>query len=81
MASFNSRRASDLNKEDGQVLLNRYYNLVKEIGINASTQPQDFYGNSDLVGEFSNDIKKVKAYQKDVFAYYKVNEEELKQNE
>lgn len=81
MASFNSRRASDLNKEDGQVLLNRYYNLVKEIGINASTQPQEFYGNPDLTSEFSNDIKRVKTYQKDVFAYYKVNEEELKQNE
>lgn len=81
MASFNSRRASDLNKEDGQILLNRYYNLVKEIGVNASTQPQAFYGNKELAEEFLADIERVRTYQKDVFTYYQVNEKELKENE
>lgn len=77
MASFNSRRASELNKEDGQVLLNRYYNIVKEVGINASNQSQDFYGNKELTDEFLNDLKRAKGFQKEVFKYYKVDEKSL----
>lgn len=77
MASFNSRRASELNKEDGQVLLNRYYNIVKEIGVNASNQSQDFYGNKELSQEFIKDINRAKGFQKEVFKYYKVDEKSL----
>ncbi|MFW7431152.1 hypothetical protein [Vagococcus carniphilus] len=77
MASFNSKRASELNKEEGQILLNRYYNVVKEIGVNSSSQLQDFTNDKELVEEFLKDINKAKTYQKDVFKFYKVDEKTL----
>lgn len=77
MASFGVLKASYLNKEDGQIKLNRYYNIVKEIGINASSQSQDFYENEELIESFQNDVKKAKAYQKEVFKFYKVDEKSL----
>lgn len=81
MASFGGMRASDKNKEDGQLILNRYYNIIKEIGVNISSQPQDFYGNAELTDEFVNDLKRAKDYQKEVIKYYKVNEDELKKGQ
>lgn len=81
MASYSELKANSLNKEEGQVKINRYYNVVKEIGTNAIPQSQDFYENKELVDEFLNDIKKVKGYQTDIFNYYKINKDTLKKNE
>lgn len=81
MASYSGIVASDLNKEDGQIKINRYYNIVKEIGINASGQSQDFFENKELVTEFRNDIKKAQGYEKEVFKFYKVDNNALKKKE
>lgn len=81
MASYSGIVASDLNKEEGQIKINRYYNIVKEIGINSSGQSQDFFENKELVTEFRNDVKKAQGYQKEVFKFYKVDENSLKKKE
>lgn len=81
MANYNGMTASELNKEEGQVKLNRYYNIVKEIGINTSAQSQEFFANEELLDEFLKDTKKAQNYQKDVFKFYKVDEKSLMKNE
>lgn len=78
MASYSLMSASELNKPEGQLALNTYYGGIKEIGINASTQSSDFFGNQELVTSFLDDIEKTKNYEKKVFKYYKVNESALK---
>lgn len=61
-------------------MLNRYYNALKELGKNAVTNLPNFYGNEELVIEYQEDLDKVENYQKQVFDYYKVNEESIKKN-
>ena len=78
MAAYSGKRASDLNTGEGQVVLNRYYNALKELGINASRQSQEFIGDSDLVEEFLSDVEKAERYQLEAFKYYKVDESALK---
>ncbi|MDA9472806.1 hypothetical protein [Enterococcus sp. 5H] len=74
MASYGTKKANNLNSQEGQLNLNRYYNATKQLGMNASTQTKNFYGNSDLVEEFLRDIIKAKEHERTVFDYYKVNE-------
>lgn len=73
LASYGTKKASGLNTKEGQLTLNRYYNALKELGMNASTQTNNFYGNEQLKDEFLRDIKKAQSYEKKAFDYYKVN--------
>ncbi|UUV99463.1 hypothetical protein [Vagococcus luciliae] len=77
MASYGTKKANKLNSVDGQLVLNRYYNSVKQLGMNASTQTKNFYGNSELVNGFLKDIQSAKDYEGDVFRYYKVDKSVL----
>lgn len=79
MASYGTKKASDVNSEEGQITLNRYYNSVKQLGMNASTQTKNFFGNQELVDSFLADIKKAQVYEKETFDYYKVNEAAFKE--
>ncbi|MBP1044253.1 hypothetical protein I6N95_24910 [Vagococcus sp. BWB3-3] len=78
MASYGTKRASQVNTEEGQLILNQYYNAIKQLGINASTQTRNFFGNAALVDEFLVDIQRVLRYEKKVFNYYKVNPDSFK---
>lgn len=77
MTSQGIKKASGINTEEGQIILNRYYNSVKQLGMNASTQTYNFYGNAQLVDNFLEDIQKIKEYEKAAFTYYKVDESAL----
>ncbi|MGX7201905.1 hypothetical protein BCR22_05010 [Enterococcus plantarum] len=79
MASYGSKTASTSNSQEGQLTLNRYYNAVKQLGMNASTQTKNFYGNAAVVNDFLEDIKKVQTYEKAAFAYYNVDESAFSQ--
>lgn len=79
MASYGTKKASDINSEEGQITLNRYYNSIKQLGMNASTQTKNFFGNQALVDSFLADIKKAQDYEKQTFDYYKVNESAFKE--
>nr|WP_242700643.1 hypothetical protein [Enterococcus sp. DIV0212c] len=74
MASQGVKKASAINTEEGQLILNRYYNSVKQLGMNASTQTKNFYGNANVVDDFLADIKKAESYEKEAFNYYKVSQ-------
>lgn len=74
MASYGTKTASTINSQEGQLTLNRYYNAIKQVGMNASTQTKNFYGNAQIVDSFLEDIEKVKTYEKAAFTYYKVDE-------
>ncbi|OTN84013.1 hypothetical protein A5819_003563 [Enterococcus sp. 7E2_DIV0204] len=74
MASYGTKTASTSNSQEGQLILNRYYNAIKQMGMNASTQTKNFYGNSVISDSFLEDIKKVQSYEKATFVYYKVDE-------
>ncbi|WP_227011205.1 hypothetical protein [Enterococcus wangshanyuanii] len=74
MASYGTKTASTINSKEGQLTLNRYYNAIKQVGMNASTQTKNFYGNAQIVDSFLEDIEKVKVYEKAAFTYYKVDE-------
>lgn len=77
MASFGTTNASYLNTEEGQLTLNRYYNAIKQLGVNASVQSNNFYGNAELVDEYLKDSQKVRDFEKSAFTYYKVSEDAL----
>lgn len=79
MASYGTLSASPLNTEEGQLALNRYYNSIKQLGVNASINYTNFYGNQKLCDEYLEDIKNVEKYEKIVFDYYKVSEAEFKE--
>lgn len=79
MASYGTKKASDVNSQEGQITLNRYYNAIKQLGMNASTQTKNFFGNQELVNGFLTDIKQAQDYEKAAFDYYKVNESAFKE--
>lgn len=73
MASYGIEKANTLNSKEGQLVLNRYYIAIKQLGMNASTQTKKFYGNPALVDEFLTDVKKAETYEKAAFDYFKVD--------
>lgn len=75
MASYGAKKASNVNTKQGQLILNRYYIGLKQLGMNASTQTKNFYNNPELVEEFLKDITKAHKYEREAFDYYKVNED------
>lgn len=74
MSSYNIKKASDLNDIDKQRALNKYYNSIKELGMNGVTQASKLPDNKELREEFLGDIEKVKANEKIVFDLFKVDE-------
>lgn len=77
LASYGTKKASNVNSKEGQLALNRYYTSLMQIGMNTSTQTKNFFANMDLVGEFLNDADRIKEYEKAAFEYYQVDESAL----
>lgn len=74
MASYGTKRADASNSEEGKLIINRYYNGLKQLGVNASIQNNNFYGDTQLVDSFLEDIKETKELEKKVLFYYKIDE-------
>ncbi|MHC5372563.1 hypothetical protein ACYSNU_02045 [Enterococcus sp. LJL120] len=77
LAGYSSRKASSLNTVEGQRALNRYFSALSELGMNATREVNNFYGNTDLVADFQNDIERTIGYETTAFDYYKVNKSVL----
>lgn len=77
LSSYNTSRASNLNTVEGQSALNRYFNALSELGVNAARESQNFYGNTELVADFQTDIERTIGYEEVAFDYYKVNQSAL----
>lgn len=80
MASYGIYKANYLNSEEGQLILNRYYDAVKELGVNNTTRAGDFYGNPTLVEETKADIERIKVNEKKVLEFYKIDESVLEKS-
>ncbi|WP_265456761.1 hypothetical protein [Enterococcus sp. HY326] len=77
MASYSSFTASNINTVDGQTALNRYYAALGQLGMNASREVNDFYGNTELMATYQRDIERVMSLEEQAFGYYEVDEEAL----
>lgn len=64
---------------DGQKLVNRHFNLVKNLGINLNEQARTILENQEEMTNYLSDIEKVKESQQTVFKKYQVNESALQQ--
>ncbi|WP_086314058.1 hypothetical protein A5821_001628 [Enterococcus sp. 7F3_DIV0205] len=78
ITSYGANRASDLNTEEGQLILNRYYKAMLDLGTNAMRMTDGFYGNEEVIAGYQEDINRIRGYQKKVFELYKVDEAALK---
>lgn len=80
MASYGTKKASEVNTKEGQLALNRYYKAIMELGKNANMKYRDFFGDEQLAAEYLASIEKIeKNYEEPVFKYYKVDEAALKE--
>ncbi|MGL4695816.1 hypothetical protein [Enterococcus larvae] len=79
MAAYSTKQASTLNTKEGQSALNRYYAALSELGVNATRESNNFYGNSSLVEAFQMDIEKTIARETSAFDYFKVNQSGLEE--
>lgn len=81
LSSYNTNKASQLNTVEGQSALNRYFNALSQLGVNATRESQNFYGNAELVAQFQEDIERTIGYEMKAFDYYKVNQSALESEE
>lgn len=78
LSAYTSKKASILNTSEGQSTLNRYYASLAQLGLNATRESNNFFGNPTLVKEFQADIEKTITYEKNTFDYFKINQDILK---
>ncbi|MHC5247478.1 hypothetical protein [Enterococcus sp. LJL90] len=74
LATYGSKMANTANTVEGQTVLNKYYAAVGELGMNASREIDSFYGNTELVATYENDIEKIKALEEAAYSYYQVDQ-------
>ncbi|MHC5374198.1 hypothetical protein ACYSNU_10345 [Enterococcus sp. LJL120] len=74
LSGYAARKASSLNTAEGQRALNRYYSALSELGMNATREIANFYGNAQLVSDFQSDIERTIGYETTAFDYFKVNQ-------
>lgn len=77
ISSYGVKRASTTHSEQGQITMNRYYQTMSELGVNALKHIDRFYNNPNLVKEYQNDLKKVQKYESKIIQMFRINEEAL----
>ncbi|EOL49006.1 hypothetical protein [Enterococcus caccae] len=77
LSSYGIYKATIRNSETGQKKLNKYYKSMKELGINLSSQPNDFFKNETLLTEFETDLTAVKKNHEEVVRYFNINKNAL----
>ncbi|WP_375180331.1 hypothetical protein [Enterococcus rotai] len=79
LSSFGMRGADGRLTEEGQRLLTRYYNQVKELGLNLNNQSAEMLSNQETREIYLNDLQKAQKTQSKIITYFKINENALKQ--
>ena len=79
LSSFGMRGADGRLTEEGQRLLTRYYNQVKELGLNLNNQSVEMLDNLETRESYLNDLQKAQKTQSKIITYFKINESALKQ--
>ncbi|OTN88323.1 hypothetical protein A5819_000775 [Enterococcus sp. 7E2_DIV0204] len=76
-SSYGIYKATIRNSEAGQKKLNKYYKSMKELGINLSSQSNDFFKNETLLNEFETDLAAAKKNHEEVVRYFNINKNAL----
>ncbi|MEI5994481.1 hypothetical protein [Candidatus Enterococcus mansonii] len=79
LSSYGARSADGRLSQQGQMLLNRLYSAMKELGLNLSNQSVDTLRRQEIMESYKKDIQKTKTNQKKVFDYFDVDEKALNQ--
>ncbi|WP_211272318.1 hypothetical protein [Enterococcus rivorum] len=74
LSSFGTTTADGALSKQGQILLNRFYVNMKELGLNLSNHSSAVLESEELYTNYKEDIKKTRNNQKKVFDYFKLNE-------
>lgn len=82
MASFSAKKGSDRGTKESQLLLNRYYARMGQLGVNlASQKAQGLKADQDLLQSYLQDIERVEESQTKVLTFYKVDKKSLAQKQ
>ncbi len=80
ISSFSSKKGSDRSVEEAQLLLNKYYAQVGQLGVNLSSENvNELKKDKEKQTGYLDDITRVRGTQKKVLAYYKIDEASLKE--
>ncbi|MEI5990602.1 hypothetical protein [Enterococcus crotali] len=79
LSSFGMRGADGRLTEEGQRLLTRYYNQVKELGLNLNNQSVEILDNQEIRETYLQDLQKAQKTQSKIITYFKINESALEQ--
>lgn len=77
LAGYSVKKAKTLNTVDGQLVLNRYYTAMSELGINVSRQSSQLFSDTEVVSELLKDTDKVLGYQRKALTFFKIDESML----
>lgn len=80
LSSYGARKANGRLSKEGQLLLNRLYSNMKELGLNLSNQSVENLQDSELMASYQVDLEKTKQNQKKVLAYFRVDEKKLQES-
>lgn len=80
LSSFGATTPDSRLSKDGVLLLKRLYQSMKELGLNLTSISEETIQDPTVLEEYLADIEKVKANQKKVFDYFRINESSLKQD-
>lgn len=78
MATYSNKQADTSNTKEGQRLINKYYSMVGQLGMNATRDMNSFYGNKNNVLEsYKAELARVKDSENKAFEFYKINANSL----
>lgn len=78
MASFTSKKGSSRGTKESQLLLNRYYARMGQLGVNLSSQKaSSLKEDTDTLTDYVTDVERVQAAQQKVLSFYKIDEKSL----
>ena len=82
MATYSNKTANTSNTKEGQRLINKYYKIVGQLGMNATRDINSFYGNkNDILSSYKSELARVKENESKAFDFYKINANSLDNNE
>lgn len=77
LSSYGARNADRRLSPEGQLLLNRFYANMKELGLNINNQSVDSLRNKKIMDGYDSDLTKAKQNQEKVFTYFHIDERAL----
>ena len=81
MATYSNKAANTSNTKEGQRLVNKYYKMIGQLGMNATRDINSFYGNkNNIFDSYKSELSRVKENESKAFDFYKINANSLDNN-